>query len=154
MLAPLKDRQQLERDSADPQGDLNLPSAEEPASHITRLETEIATLSLALRQARRVQRKNATETTRKIIAQENQISRLNELNTRLRQRLERFEAGQRVIELGCQMQQLGAAYSEQSDAWQHICFLERTISAAQTECERLAGERDAAMLRLRSPLAY
>ena len=153
MLAPLKNRRQLERDSADPQGDLNLPAAEESASHIARLESEVAALSLALRHARRAQRKSATEATRKIIAQDNEISRLNELTARLRQRLRKFEAGQSVIELGCQFQQLGAASSEYDDAQHRVWFLEKTIRAAHAECQRLAGERDSLAIKFNCPLA-
>lgn len=153
MLAPLKNRQQLERDSADPQGDLELPAAEESASHIARLESELASLSLALRHARRTQRKSATEATRKIIAQDNEISRLNELNARLRQRLRKFEAGQGIIELGCQLQQLGDSSNDYDDALHRVWFLEKTIRAAHAECQRLAGERDALAMKFSCPLA-
>lgn len=153
MLAPLKNRRQLERDSADPQADLSLPAGEETASHIARLESEVAALSAALRQSRQVQRKSATESARKIIAQVNEINRLNELTTLQQQRLSDFETGQAVIELGCQLQQLKTCNDEYGETARRVWFLEKTIRAAHAECERLAGKRDALNRHFSCPLA-
>lgn len=153
MLAPLKNRHLLERDSADPQADLSLPAAEAAESCMARLESEVAALQAALRQSRRTQRKNATLSASKIIAQLNEINRLNELVATQRQRLADFESGQAVIELGRQLQQLSASNNDLSSAAQRVWFLEKTIRAAHTECERLARERDALAVNFHCPLA-
>lgn len=153
MLAPLKNRHLLERDSADPQADLSLPAAEAVESRMARLESEVAALQAALRQSRRTQRKNATLSASKIIAQLNEINRLNELAATQRQRLADFESGQAVIELGRQLQQLSASNNDLSSAAQRVWFLEKTIHAAHAECERLARERDALTVNFHCPLA-
>lgn len=153
MLAPLKNRHLLERDSADPQADLSLPAAEAAESRMARLESEVAALQAALRQSRRTQRKNATLSASKIIAQLNEINRLNELAATQRQRLADFESGQAVIELGRQLQQLSASNNDLSSAAQRVWFLEKTIHAAHAECERLARERDALAVNFHCPLA-
>lgn len=153
MLAPLKNRHLLERDSADPQADLSLPASEETDSRVARLESEVTALRAALRQSRRAQRRSATESASKTIAQLNEITRLNTLLTAQRQRLADFESGQAVIELGRQLQQLSASNDDLSCAVQRVWLLEKTIRAAHAECERLAGERDALASNFRCPLA-
>jgi predicted nucleic acid-binding Zn-ribbon protein len=152
MLAPLKNRRVLERDSADPQADLSLLSAETGESHVARLESEIADLRSALRQSRQAQRKSANTSTRKIVAQLNEISRLNEIVAAQRQRLAEVESA-RSVEMGRQLQQLGALNDDLGNAMQRVWFLEKTIRAAHAECERLSHERNALAAHFHCPLA-
>ena len=152
MLAPLKNRQRLERDSADPQADLSLPAEEDSVSRIARLEAEVAALSGALRQSRQAQLRNATESASKIIAQLNEINRLNELVATQRQRLNDMDSGRAVIELGQHLQQAHAASGDGEEAERRVWFLDKTIRAAHAECERLARERDALAVNFQCPL--
>lgn len=154
MLAPLKNRALLERDSADPQADLShLPPADEENSRLARLESEITALRQALGQSRQAQRQSATGSARKIIAQLNEINRLNDIVAAQRQRLADFESGQALIELGRQLQQLSASNHELSSAAQRVWFLEKTIQAAHAECQRLSRERDALAGHFHCPMA-
>src|SRR5512145_835316 len=97
MLAPLRDRSILERDEGDPLA----PALD--TRQIARLESEIGALRQALRQSRQSQRRSATLAARQIVAQTNEISRLQEINAQQRQRLAQFESGQAMIELGRQL---------------------------------------------------
>lgn len=153
MLAPLKNRALLERDDGDPQADLSPLPGDKTGRRLAELESEIAALRSALRQSRQAQRRSATMSTRKIIAQLNEIDGLKAVVAAQRQRLADFESGQAMIELGRQIQQLSAANSGLSDAAQRVWHLEKTIRAAHAECERLAGERDALVQRFHCPLA-
>ena len=138
MLAPLKDRSILERDAGDP-----LAPAAVDARQVARLEAEIAALRQALRQSRQSQRRSATLAARQIIAQTNEISRLQEISARQRQRLANLESGQAMIELGRQLIELSEANEQLAGTAQRVWFLEKTISAAHAEYERLSRERDA-----------
>lgn len=156
MLAPLENRALLERDDGDPQADLSPLPDDRNSRRLAALESDIAALRSALRQSRQAQRRSATISTistKKIIAQLNEIAGLKNMVTAQRQRLADFESGQAMIELGRQIQQLSAANSDLSDAAQRVWLLEKTIRAAHAECERLAGERDALTLHLHCPLA-
>jgi hypothetical protein len=153
MLAPLENRALLERDDGDPQADLSPLPDDRDSRRLAKLESDIAALRSALRQSRQAQRRSATISTKKIIAQLNEIAGLKNIVAAQRQRLADFESGQAMIELGRQIQQLSAANSNLSDAAQRVWLLEKTIRAAHAECERLAGERDALTLHLHSPQA-
>lgn len=153
MLAPLENRALLERDDGDPQADLSPLPDDRDSRRLANLESDIAALRSALRQSRQAQRRSATISTKKIIAQLNEIAGLKNIVAAQRQRLADFESGQAMIELGRQIQQLSAANSNLSDAAQRVWLLEKTIRAAHAECERLAGERDALTLHLHSPQA-
>lgn len=130
MLAPLKDRSVLER---------------EPTGKLAASDTELIALRLALREARRVQRRSATISARKIVELTNEVNRLNDYNMRLRRRLEELESGQTLITLGQQLMALREENARMAEAAQRLWFLDRTLCAAHRECERLATERDAAL---------
>lgn len=153
MLAPLKNRALLERDDGDPQADLSPLPSDNTGRRLAELESEIAALRSALRQSRQTQRRSATISTRKIIAQLNEIDGLKAVVATQRQRLADFESGQVMIELGHQLQQLSASNNDLSSAAQRVWHLEKTIRAAHAECERLAGERDALVQQFHCPLA-
>ncbi len=153
MLAPLKNRALLERDDGDPQADLSPLPSDKASRRVAALESEIATLCSALRQSRQTQRRSATMSVRKCIAQQNEINALKAIVAAQRRRLADFESGQVMIELGRQLQQLSASNDDLSSAAQRVWHLEKTIRAAHAECERLAGERDALTVHLRCPLA-
>lgn len=153
MLAPLKNRALLERDDGDPQADLSPLPSDNTGRRLAELESEIAALRSALRQSRQTQRRSATISTRKIIAQLNEIDGLKAVVATQRQRLADFESGQVMIELGHQLQQLSASNNDLSSAAQRVWHLEKTIRAAHAECERLAGERDALVQHFHCPLA-
>jgi cell division protein FtsB len=153
MLAPLKNRALLERDDGDPQADLSPLPNDNTGRRVAALESEITALRSALRQSRQTQRRSATISTRKIIAQLNEIDGLKAVVAAQRQRLADFESGQVMIELGHQLQQLSASNNDLSSAAQRVWHLEKTIRAAHAECERLAVERDALVQRFHCPLA-
>ncbi|UCV20048.1 hypothetical protein [Ferribacterium limneticum] len=153
MLAPLKNRALLERDDGDPQADLCPLPSDKTGRLVAALESEITALRSALRQSHQTQRRSATISTKKIIAQLNEIDGLKAVVAAQRQRLADFESGQVMIELGRQLQQLSASNNDLSSAAQRVWHLEKTIRAAHAECERLAGERDALVQHFHCPLA-
>lgn len=133
MLAPLKDRNIIER--ASPAGN---QSAHE-------LRVDNAALKQSLRQARQTQKRTATVSAGKIVALTNENQRLSELNRHLQQRLDELESGQTMVALGQQLMALRQENEELAEAAQRIWFLDRTLCAAHRECERLARERDRAL---------
>ena len=137
MLAPLKDRSLIERESP--------LSLEE---RIAQLESENLALRSALRQSRQVQKRSATLSARKIVALTNEVSRLENLRSAARQRIERLESGQAIVELGQKLMALSEANAQLTDAAQRVWLLDKTLCAAHEECARLARERDHAILHL------
>ena len=136
MLAPLKDRNLIERDSG------RQTEAE--------LDADNAALKLRLRQARQMQKRTATLSTRKIVELTNENQRLAELNRHLHKRLAELESGVAIVALGQQLMALRQENDELLDAAKGIWFLDRTLCAARRECERLARERDDALDCLQS----
>jgi len=143
MLAPLKNRARLERDQAGPQTDLSYLTPAD-RQYLQHLESENESFRLALRQSRRSQRRSASLAARQVVAQLNEINRLNELNAYLKKRLDELESGQAIVELGRKLVALSEANEYLSTAAQRVWFLEKTICAAHAECERLYRERDEA----------
>lgn len=144
MLAPLKDRSLIEREPS--------ISADQ---RIAQLEAANAALGSALRQARQAQKRSATLTARKIVAQANEISRLEASQQASRQRLAALESGQAIIELGQRLlaisaanERLSAANEQLSSAARRVWTLDKCLCAAHQECVRLAWERDQAIGRL------
>lgn len=137
MLAPLKDRSLIEREP--------LTSADE---RIAQLEAANVALSSALRQSRQAQRRNATLAARKIVAQANEISRLETLHQTARQRVAALESGQAIIELGRRLMALSEANEQLIEAAHRVWTLDKTLCAAREECARMADERDRAIRRL------
>lgn len=131
MLAPLKDRSVIERET-----DAATSAA------------ETLSLRLALRQSRQAQKRAATLSTRQIVELTNAANRLSEQNLQLRQRLDELENGQTVLALGQQLVALRAENDALIAAAHRVWQLDRTLSAAHRECERLARERDNAIDRL------
>lgn len=136
MLAPLKDRNLIERDAG------GRTEAE--------LDADNAALRLRLRQARQMQKRTATLSTRKIIELTNENHRLAELNRHLHRRLAEFESGEAIVALGRQLMAIRQENDELLDAAKCVWFLDRTLCAARRECERLASERDDALDCLQS----
>jgi len=134
MLAPLKDRSLLERE----------PNVS-PDERIAQLEAANAALSSALRQARQAQRRSATLATREIVAQANEISRLETLLQTTRQRVDSLESGQAIVELGRRLMALSEANEQLTDATRRVWTLDKTLCAAREECARMASERDQAI---------
>lgn len=132
MLAPLKDRSILARSG----------SADAPAS-----DTE-SVLRQALRQARLALRRAATQGARQTIALTNEVSHLKEMNRQLRSRLDDLENGQTIVSLGQQLMALRHENDALIAAAHRVWYLDRTLSAAHLECERLARERDSALDQL------
>ncbi len=141
MLAPLKNRALLERDQAGPETDLSYLSPAD-RQYLQHLESENAAFRLALRQARRSQRRSASQAARQLVAQLNEINRLNELNSHQKKRLEELESGQAMTELGQKLLALSEANDYLNAAARRVWFLEKTLGAAHAECERLYRERD------------
>lgn len=143
MLAPLKDRNVIERDDSD--GNVDTPP-------ISDLQAENMALRLALRQARRSQRRSATLTTRQIISLNNEISRLQTMNLSLQQQCEEYASGQAIVSLGQRLMVLEENNQQLLAAAQQVWYLDKSLCAAHQECERLARERDTAISCLRSEL--
>ncbi|RIX41941.1 MAG: hypothetical protein D3M94_18995 [Rhodocyclales bacterium GT-UBC] len=149
MLAPLKDRDILERDLADPQSDLSLP-APSGQRQLDRMVAEVAALRHALRESRRVQRKSATSATRRIVSQINEINRLKAQNQNLQQKLADYQSGQAIIELGRRLVELSESNHLLSQSVQRVWFLEKTLQAAHSEFASLAAERDALLQQVQA----
>lgn len=141
MLAPLRDRSVIEQENPEP----FLTDAPDP---LAELQTENAALRLALRLARREQRLSATRTAGKIAALENEITRLHAILGESRQRLTDFESGHAIMELGRKLMQVSSINDELTSAAQRLWTLDKTLCAAQEECQRLACERDCLATRL------
>lgn len=137
MLAPLKNRSLIERESS--------RSLEE---RVAELESANKALLNALRQSRQAHKRSATAAAGKIVAQANEISRLETLHQVARQRLEALESGRAIMELGQRLMVLSEANEQLIDAAQRVWLLDKTLCAAHEECSRLARERDQAILRL------
>lgn len=133
MLAPLKDRSILEREADD------APDA-----------AETQALRLALRQSRQAQKRAATLSTRQIVELTNAGNRLSEHNRQLQQRLDELENGQTLLALGQQLMALREENDALIAAAHRVWQLDRTLSAAHRECERLARQRDNAVDRLQA----
>lgn len=133
MLAPLKDRSILEREADD------APDA-----------AETLALRLALRQSRQAQKRAATLSTRQIVELTNAANRLSEHNRQLQQRLDELENGQTLLALGQQLMALREENDALIAAAHRVWQLDRTLSAAHRECERLARQRDNAVDRLQA----
>ena len=136
MLAPLKDRSLIERETP---SDTNL---------LARLESDNQNLKSALRQARQAQKRQATLHARQSVAQANEIARLQTLLNAAQERVAHYESGQAIIELGARLVALSEANARMVEAAQRVWTLDRSLCAAHRECQRLACERDAALLRL------
>lgn len=141
MLAPLKDRSVIERETS-------LEASDAPA--LADLQAENMALRLALRQARRSQRRTATLTTRQLIALNNEVSRLQQLNLSLQQQSEEYASGQAIVSLGQRLMALEESNAQLRAAAQQLWYLDKSLCAAHHECERLARERDAAISCLRT----
>lgn len=139
MLAPLKERSIQECDAG-------APAVDQPTMNKTQFHSaveEIQDLRRALKDSRNRLRRSAWESTTRIAALSNEVSRLSALCATYRQQLVHFESGVTIVELGCKLMQL----SEKNDALKsdahRVWTLERTIEAAHAEYSRLSQERDA-----------
>lgn len=130
MLAPLKDRSILELDPGD---DLSFERTPLP-------DNDHAELVLALREARRALRLSAMTSTRKIIEQTNEIDRLNEQNAALTKRLNELESGVAITRLGQKLMSLTTRNEQLTSATERICFLDKALCLARTECDYLVQE--------------
>lgn len=136
MLAPLKDRSILERE---------MPAE---AAHLDQLQTDNLNLKSALRQARRMQKRQATLHASASVAQANEINRLQTLLAMAQERIVHLESGQSMIEMGARLVALSEANAQLVEAAQRVWTLDRTLCASRGECLRLANERDEALSRL------
>lgn len=134
MLAPLTDRSLIEQESPG-----NQPATTDP---VAELRAENAALRVALQLARRDQRLGATRAARKIVAQENELLRLQTLLDASRQRVAALESGQAIVDLGRRLMQLSAINEDLVSAARRVWILDKTLCAAHAECERIATERD------------
>lgn len=147
MLAPLKNRALLEKEPEDAPADCSYPDDTERLKH-AQLEAEVSALRQALRESRAALRRSATQSTKKLIAQANEISRLKALNADTGKRRADLESGHAIIELGRKLIELSEANHSLCGAAQRVWCLEKTIRAAHGEYQRLSSERDALALRI------
>ena len=147
MLAPLKNRAILEREPENVPADCRHRDDAERLKR-ARLEAEVNSLRQALRESRAALRRSATQSTQKLIAQANEISRLEALNAYLGKRLADLESGHAIIELGRKLMELSEANHSLCDAARQVRCLEKTIQAAHDEYRRLSSEYDALALRI------
>lgn len=143
MLAPLKDRSILQQATAD-----DTPSWEDLAERLAALEDENKALKSALRATRQQLRRNATEHTRTMVAQSNEISRLQLVVEQHQSAVDHLASGQAMIEMGQRLVALSDANEHLVEAAQRVWHLDKTICQAHRECERLARERDSLAERL------
>ena len=134
MLAPLENRSLIEREPA--------LSLEE---RVTQLEAANLALRDALRESRQAQKRSATQAARKIVAQTNEISRLQSLLHASRERAAALESGQAIVELGRRLILLSEANAELAAAARRVCRLDKTLCTAHAECLRLSSARDQAI---------
>lgn len=116
---------------------------EAPAQRVAQLIAENSALKLTLRQSRKNQRRAASISASKIVAQADEIRRLECLLSDASDRLAKVESGQTIIELGRQLMQLRETNDQLAGAAQRVWYLDKTLCAAHAECERLSRERDA-----------
>ena len=135
MLAPLKNRSLIER----------VPSVS-LEERVAQLESANLALQNTLRQSRQARKRSATLAARKIVAQDNEISRLETLHRAARQRVEALESGQAIVELGRRLMALSEANEQLADAARRVWVLDKSLCAAHEECARLARERDLAVM--------
>ena len=147
MLAPLKNRAILEKEPEEAPTDCSYPDNAERLKR-AQLEAEVSSLRQALRESRATQRRSATQSTQKLIAQANEISRLKALNAYTGKRLADMESGHAIIELGRKLIELSEANHSLCGAAQRVWCLEKTIRAAHGEYQRLSSERDALALQI------
>lgn len=127
MLAPLKDRSVLECEAGEGRDLLRL-----------------------LKESRTRLLRGAQESTRRIVALNNEVSGLSALCASYRQQLADYESGAAIIELGRKLMQLSEKNDALNSGMHRMWTLERTIEAAHAEFEalhveyaRLSRERDA-----------
>ena len=137
MLAPLKNRNLLEREPED--------SSEQ---RINDLESENAVLQQALRVARSSQKRMALRNSNHSIEQTNRISALETFCKNYRNRISELESGQAIIELGRQLMEAKETHQKLLTTAQRVWHLDENISLAHRQCERLARERDSLALCL------
>lgn len=138
MLAPLKERSLIEAEG----GGASLPRRMADEVQTRSTEEENRDLRLALREGRARLRRSALESTRRIAALNNEVSRLSALCASYRQQLVRYESGVAIVELGCKLMQLSEKNEQLSSDAHRLWTLERTIEAAHAEYSRLSRERD------------
>ena len=144
MLAPLKERSIQECDAGSPVVDQPTKSKTQFHSAVE----EIQDLRRALKESRIRLRRSAWESTTRIAALSNEVSRLSALCTSFRQQVVRYESGVAIVELGCKLMQLSEKNEALNNDSYRVWTLERTIEAAHAEYCRLSLERDALMQEL------
>lgn len=143
MLAPLKNRHLIEREPAD-----SFELLEQACLRIAQLEGEKIALKLALRDLCQVHRRHKMTAagTEREMAREADC--LHERCEAYRQRLEKLESGESIVELGRKLIALEEKNTQLENAAQNVWYLDKTLCAAHCECERLAKERDVLAQRL------
>ncbi|UCV27772.1 hypothetical protein [Ferribacterium limneticum] len=138
MLALLKERLALEGEG----GKAALHRRATDGGQFRSSDEEIRDLRLALRESRARLRRSALESTRRIAALSNEVSRLSVLCASYRQQIFSYESGAAIVELGCKLMQLSEKNEQLSSDAHRLWTLERTIEAAHAEYSRLSRERD------------
>lgn len=105
-------------------------------------DEEIEDLRRALRESRTRLRRSAWESTKRIAALNNEVSRLSSLCADYRQQMIHFESGAAIVELGSKLMQLSVKNDALNSVEHRVWTLERTIEAAHREYARLSQERD------------
>lgn len=104
---------------------------------------EIADLRRALRESRARLRQGAVEGARRICVLNAEIVRLEARNEVDRRRLERYESGVAIVELGRQLMRLSENNARLAEAAGRVWALERRVAELEGESRRQAAERDA-----------
>lgn len=138
MLAPLKERSVQECDAGGP----SVLRSDEAQVRCRTPAEEIEDLRRALRESRTRLRRSAWESTKRIAALNNEVSRLSSLCADYRQQMIHFESGAAIVELGSKLMQLSVQNDAFNSVEHRVWTLERTIEAAHREYARLSQERD------------
>ena len=114
----------------------------EPASLSAEAGEELQVLRLALRDTRERLYRSALESTRRICALTSEVTRLENMNSAYRCRLESMVSDDPVIDLARRL----LACREENESLRHKAgragMLEKALRDAHAECARMALERD------------
>lgn len=112
------------------------------------INDELASLRKALRDCRERLRRGALESTQRICVLTSELTRMENLNSVYRRRLDELSSDEALVDLARRLIQ----YREENERLRRdVCrigVLEKALRDAHAECERMAVERDSLALEL------
>jgi predicted RNase H-like nuclease (RuvC/YqgF family) len=120
-----------------PCGSLPAPAAE-----------EIQALRQALRDCRERLHRGALESTRRICALTSEVTRLENLNSAYRRRLESLGSDDPLIEMARRLVESRAENEALRKELRRVGTLEKALREVHSECSRMASERDGLLMEM------